>query len=56
LTVVASRFSDFAAGPTAPTLTDLVGARVRSRLFEMCRELAVCGPAHAARSVGSQAP
>jgi DNA replication protein DnaC len=43
LTIFTTNFSDFANTAVQETLTDRVSARIRSRLFEMCRRLELRG-------------
>lgn len=43
LTVFTTNYSDFAHSPSQETLSDRVSARIRSRLFEMCRRLELRG-------------
>lgn len=43
LTIFTTNFSDFAHTAAQETLTDRVSARIRSRLFEMCRRLELRG-------------
>ncbi len=42
VTIFTTNYSDFAAGGQE-TLTDRVSARIRSRLFEMCRRIELRG-------------
>ncbi len=42
-TVFTTNYSDFAAGAGQDSLTDRVSARIRSRLFEMCRRVELRG-------------
>jgi DNA replication protein DnaC len=44
LTVFTTNYTDERAGPSGETLEDRVGARLRSRLCEMCRTVVVDGP------------
>lgn len=43
LTIFTTNYSDFAQAGGQETLTDRVSARIRSRLFEMCRRLELRG-------------
>jgi DNA replication protein DnaC len=43
LTIFTTNYSDFGHAPGQETLTDRVSARIRSRLFEMCRRLELRG-------------
>ncbi len=42
-TIFTTNYSDFAATPGHESLTDRVSARIRSRLFEMCRRIELRG-------------
>lgn len=42
-TIFTTNYSDFAGGTGQETLTDRVSARIRSRLFEMCRRVELRG-------------
>jgi len=43
LTIFTTNYSDFTASPGQESLTDRISARIRSRLFEMCRRLELRG-------------
>jgi DNA replication protein DnaC len=43
LTIFTSNYLDSAGKPGEETLTDRVGVRLRSRLYEMCREVEISG-------------
>ncbi len=43
ITIFTSNYLDTAAKPGEETLTDRIGARLRSRLYEMCKEVEVHG-------------
>lgn len=43
VTIFTSNYLDTKAGPTDETLTDRVGARLRSRLHEMCKMIVLTG-------------
>jgi DNA replication protein DnaC len=42
-TIFTTNYSDFAGRPDQESLTDRVSARLRSRLFEMCRRIELRG-------------
>lgn len=44
LTIFTTNYMDERAGPSGETLADRVGARLRSRLYEMCQTVIVDGP------------
>lgn len=43
LTIFTSNFLDSPRGPKEESLTDRIGVRLRSRLYEMCREIEIDG-------------
>jgi len=53
VTIFTTNFSDFARGQTE-SLTDRVSARIRSRLFEMCRRLELRGRDYRAERLASR--
>jgi DNA replication protein DnaC len=54
-TVFTTNYSDFASAPASESLTDRVSARIRSRLFEMCRRVELRGEDYRRQRLAHQA-
>jgi DNA replication protein DnaC len=52
LTIFTTNYTDERRGPTEETLQDRIGARLRSRLYEMCRTVLIGGEDYRRRLCG----